>query len=225
MVISREDFNDKLEELTEYAERVGDTIEEGELTTEDGLAYGFRASRGNHSYVVHANPQDINEYFNITYPYNLVGDIARLEMLQQNNVDTLEDIDFAPQSDETSGVPFDIDIGKQKLIEIAQENPEGQSKLREALIDKVSSPECSYSIQHENGVIMAVELTRRIFPYNTEFSLSEYHRSVQTVISIGLPARNLLQRAHGVKDAAPPEGTKPETDQVDDDEKDLRYIG
>jgi len=114
-------------------------------------------------------------------------------------------------------------------MSLAQQNPEEQAYMKEELVDLLCNTDCSYAIIKPDGVVLGFEVTRRIFPDSSDFGMKGLHDAIRTVVSVGIPARNYLQRTHHLTNINIPEATKPADDssnntQEKDADDSLRYI-
>lgn len=222
---NREEYEDALQMLQDYAKRLDDDILEEVKSTqedeaEDSQLIGYRFSRGNHVYVIHGRRDDKAEYFNVTFPYNFLLDFSRVLMLKNTDKDP----------EELQGKEIDVKAGISELQSFAKDDPQRYDAMRARLIDLLSSPNTSYAIGKQNGVITSIESTSRVFPYQEDFSIVDLQDAIQSVIGVGIPARNHLQRAHRIAPRTHiPEATKPKEDVEEPDAKEggsdsLHYI-
>ncbi|MDY6775362.1 MAG: hypothetical protein SV253_04705 [Halobacteria archaeon] len=195
---SQREFDTKLRELSNYVERIGDEVT-GEVEGEaDGSPlHGYECDHGGHKYRI-IGTQDW-EYFILRYSYQIYGDYAVAQKLQRAEV---------PEASEDQEVNINVDLtdqdlqnAKQELYQqLSQESQEEVAQVRQKMIQMLSTPESAISfVPDDSQQIHGFNIDRKIFPYSERFCLSEFNRSVQTVVSLGFKGVEYLKNSYGIR--------------------------
>ncbi|XGI84102.1 hypothetical protein ACEU6E_02320 [Halorutilales archaeon Cl-col2-1] len=195
---SQREFDTKLRELSNYVERIGDEVT-GEVEGEaDGSPlHGYECDHGGHKYRI-IGTQDW-EYFILRYSYQIYGDYAVAQKLQRAEV---------PEASENQEVNINVDLTDQDLQnakeelyqQLSQESQEEVAQVRQKMIQMLSTPESAISfVPDDSQQIHGFNIDRKIFPYSERFGLSEFNRSVQTVVSLGFKGVEYLKNSYGIR--------------------------
>ena len=79
--------------------------------------------------------------------------------------------------------------------------PDLMQDIKYHLKNKLTNTEVGYSLRPENGdVVYGFQVNKKIFPYESGFSLQMFNDSVQAVISIGVDGENFLATTFGLSE-------------------------
>ena len=155
-------FDAALAELVGYIENTGrEIVGEIEDETEDGTPVsGFQCQQGSFRFIVHGSPD--TPLFHAVSKYDMVMEIAQVQAA-------------AEMSDESDEVPElteeRISAAADRLKELNESAGEEQvEKLHFRLIDKLSCPHCTFSIDHlESGGLRGFSWTKTSSCMKTRF--------------------------------------------------------
>lgn len=183
-----QEFTDKLEDLKDLSERIGDDVGdriEGE-TAEGALVEGFSCRHGAHDYLVVGTPEW--EYFVIRYPVNIDEAVA----IRHSSLEV-----------ERGGVNLPdnaIQEAREKLEqELNGQPPSQRRELRLNLLEIACREGCSINLDATHPLnIHGFQIDRSIFPYEESFGIQHYEYCVQTVINNGWVAKDLTLETYGL---------------------------
>lgn len=182
------DFSQALERIEYCIDTVGDGVKEE--IVDDGQKLGFVSERWGARYFAVGLP-DVR-YFEISYPYSLVGTLE--DILDESNAnDLLDGVD-------TTGL--DGSNERQAAEHLMNSMAEAtREKLRFHLREKLSTPDTNCNIHTSNsGGILRFEVRDRIYPLEDDFSLNEFESSVQSVMNVGTDAAKFLSYAFNIEE-------------------------
>lgn len=170
------DFADATETIREYVNLIGDDIQNEFVQDSSGgeIVVGFKASHGSYYYNVVGDPG--THYFRIEFPFHIPQDLGSL--LTDDLAEQI--VDDADDDGETA-------ISTLAAYEILERmSDENKEKFQYELMNVLSSTDTGYEFSTtESGTIIGFDVTRRIFPWEDDFSLTEFNHSVQSVINSG----------------------------------------
>lgn len=207
-----QEYAQALRNVTEWVESTDrEIIGEIDAESEDGESIsGYVVSHGSFDVVVLGNEEE--EFFKVQYAYLLAKDLITRRVMQEGRAEIGEE--YQPSDEE-------IDQAEEEIRSAAQDKTqEEMNKLRHHITQILSVPECGFQILPPNSpLITGFQVTRKMFVYEEDFSSSDFNRSVQTVVSVGLPGKNLLKRAFGMVGAPQDtlQGSSAQTEGQSDD--------
>lgn len=192
----------KLDTLAEYVERIDDQLEdefvEGIVTADDGeVQYlGHRCFHGDNVYLIAGHPDE--EYIRLMYFLSTVQNIAgALPEEVAREMVAAEDTEADVQS-----------LAATKLLD--EVDREIMNRFHERILLYTISESFGTTI-HTNDAdsVTHVELEKRIFPADPNFSISKFNTAVQALISGGVRARSVFRQSlHLSVDEEHPEETE-----------------
>lgn len=186
---NRENFDNVLTQLAQFAEDIGDEVviesdpqiivrEDGER--EETEYIGHSCTHGNTVYFVAGLPEQ--RYVEIIYPYSLLQNIANhlSPAVAQGVVDD--------NYEETEDVR--MEAAESLLNDVPQEK---MDYFRSHLYLTISGGTYATNVQSNNdGSLTFIEICKNIFPFEDSFDISSYNDSVQLVASAGTRAQNVI---------------------------------
>lgn len=169
-----ESYADAVDLLRDAIAATGDSVENRINANIDGaeLIVGYDAVRGSLAYSVFGVPD--NEFFTIEVHYPITSDLGA----------SLTESD-ARQFVDSESVDGDDDIHELAGMEIMEQmNRSNREKFHYHLGEALASSDAGFRInQTESGAITGFDVTRQIYPYEQEFSMTELSHSIQTVVN------------------------------------------
>lgn len=178
-MLDEESFEDALQTIRNYVGEIGDSVER---PIEDQDPYqGFRCQHGDHAYAILGQPE--RAYFEIIYPVNIVQNVAdNLKLINQ-------------EANETESGVSEQEYRKTATDLLESLSPEDTNQLQFHLLNCVLSPQTAHrTYTTAGGGLAGLQVMRKVFPHDAGFTLTEFNRSVQAVVSLGSHAGNALQQ-------------------------------
>lgn len=204
---SQSEFEDKLDQLADYAESINDEVVESDVENIISQEYreeeyeltGHHCLHGDSTYVVAGHPDQ--PYFVIMYFLSVVQNLAR--SLPQEVVDGII-------IDSESPAEGEMDRSMQAAYKLLEEIPPAEKQmynLQTFLVISSSIVATSLITQEEHN-LESVELGKKIFPYENRFRLSDYNDAVQAVVGAGTRTGTWISRTMNIDfDEDDPEDT------------------
>jgi len=199
-------FDAALAELVGYIENTGrEIVGEIEDETADGdPVSGFQCQQGSFRFIIHRSPD--TPRFRAVSKYDMVMEIAQAQAAAEIS----DESDELPElTEERTNAAVD------HLKELNERAGEKQiDELHFRLIDKLSCPHCTFSIDHlESGALQGFSVGKDIFVYEDSFSISDFDEAIQAIVGTAFPAQVLLDQAFGFRSLADEE-TESTTDEL-----------
>ncbi|MFC7323291.1 hypothetical protein ACFQMF_01725 [Halorubrum rutilum] len=199
---------DILAGLDGKVEKIGDEITHERTTEIDGeeKIVEYAARHGDWVYWLSAGSN--GHHVTVTFAFSIVNNVATV--FNEPDIKSILGLDEQKITEEHK---------KEAARELlSQMRPENQEKLSYHLIKLLSSPTSGFSIDTMNtGTPEAFQVTRKIFPNDSGFSQTEFNHSVQTVVSNGVNAVQLVQQAFDIEEFV-------ESEMSPDEERDVPYV-
>lgn len=178
------DFGAKLHELTEYVERINDDpVDTIEGETGDGQPIqGYQCQHGGHIYLLMGSPEW--EHFQLRYTINVDEAVALRYIV-----------------DDPSSVDEHVMRQARDRLEKELEGkpPREKKELRLNLTQILSREACIVEFDTTSPFnIHGFNLDKRIYPYEDDFQLSDFHYAVQTIINLGWVGKDFLLENYGL---------------------------
>jgi len=186
--------DEAISELKSVAERTDQNVlQDVQERTKDGRqVLGFTPLHGDHELIVLGAEE--REACQIQYDYDFSQQFAHQRLAE--DLPDGENIEVDPEVFER-----EVELARNDLKSVFEEfSPEEVDQYYSSLQELLSDPSVQYEISNigmKNAI--GFTLTRKIFPYRESFSLRDYHRGSQAVISVGLPAMNYIQRSFNLQ--------------------------
>lgn len=196
------DFADAVESVRHCINCIGDEVQEEYVTDSSGgeIVVGYQATHGSYVYNVVGEPG--RHYFNVEFPFSIPHDLGSL-LTEETALEIVDDGDLDGDTDVTTLAAYEI------LEQMSQENRE---KFRYELTTVLSSTDTAFTLRAtDSGAITGFDISRRVFPYDEDFSLTEFNHSVQTVINSGNSAVQFVATAFDFEDLVESQTTGDQT--------------
>lgn len=201
-----EQFEEVLDNLSRYVQKINDEITAESVEGIAEITYhgeqieltGHRCIHGAHIYTVAGHPEI--EYFNIGYLISLAQNIGnRLpDGIVQRLVTDLDGVELEDAR---------YQAGVQLLDQVQRQSMDS-FKLGLFLIASNTSTATTLE-NNDEGSLLAYSVSKKIFPYQEDFTISDFEEAAQTVVSTGSRARSVLARGiHLNVDQERPERTE-----------------
>ncbi|WP_147298712.1 hypothetical protein [Haloferax sp. Atlit-47N] len=205
--------SDQIEKIKRCVENIGDDVATIKTTkSAEGKEFQLLVCfHGTNRYVILEDPDQ--SYFEISYEFHLTEQIAaRLSPdniaertgLSPDEVEQFEEVDHNVVDDDRG----DIVIAQKgddlpPPIQAAQDVIESLDKevlerFGLNLFQELSQPEVAVSLRHtENEYFDGFRISRKVFPDDSGFSVTEFNNSVQSVITVGTFGHNWIAQLLG----------------------------
>ncbi len=187
--MSKEVF-DVLGDIASYALSVDDSIRRDyRYSTQAGVTHVLTFDRGEHHYEVRAPAS--KRYFGVDYKLRLTTEFVGYFQSNPEEVDSILekhelDLDEAPEEDRVRAA------AKFHVSSIPDENIQ-------AVTEQISQRMTQVNCQHEwlwagddDQIWDGIRVTRRIYPYEDDFSVRDFDQAVIDTISVGYSATATL---------------------------------
>lgn len=198
---TEEEITEKLEELEGWLNKADEEILESYSQEREDAPNlrGHRIRHGNQLAVI-VGAAD-RHYFTIAFGYNVLDQLSQRLAL----VEEVGEMEEPPEP----GEPIDIDTEvtedhRDQAVEMVENKLNSadsatKSKMHFKCIQFLSNPDAAYKLHTGSGQgVYAFEVTRKEWVFEEDYGADNLSRGIQTVISIGMPARSFLQRSFGL---------------------------
>ncbi|MFB6165301.1 MAG: hypothetical protein ABEJ31_09105 [Haloarculaceae archaeon] len=179
------DFDRAVDRVRNFVTRIGDTVAEPIQDREDGTrTVGFVVERDSYRYQVLGQPGQ--EFFHVIFPFSIVSQLegvmtreAAIEILADDE-DDLDDVAERAPEDPRHNAALRV------LNGVA---PGEREAFAYYLVIILGSGDAAFVLQNtDTGMVAGFQVFTKVFPYEREFSLTEFNRSVQSVVNTGISA-------------------------------------
>lgn len=195
------DITEKLGEIEEWLEQADEEII-GSYSQEREDAptlRGHRIRHGNQIAVV-VGAAD-RHYFTLAFGYNVLDQISQHIALS----DELGSMEEPPDPGEPLDIDLDVtDDHREEAVELVENklnsaDRDAKAKMHFKCVQFLSNSDAAYRLHTDNEQgVYGFEVTRKEWVFEEDYSVDDLARGIQTVISIGMPARSFLQRSFGL---------------------------
>ncbi|MFB6186593.1 MAG: hypothetical protein ABEI86_06980 [Halobacteriaceae archaeon] len=230
--MTEEDASAELGDISHYVEEIGDSVLDEKSFQQDDESVDILFCRhGNSGYEIVDEPS--KPYFTIKYGFNLTKHIA-FELSEEQisertdippedfsgfkQIDELDEVDeldgesevVIPQGSDNLPPQFEAQFeAAEDVIESVDEEVLERFKLN--LFQELSHPEVATALTHTtNDYFNGFVISRKIFPEDSGFTLTEFNKTVQAVISVGTFGGNWVSQFLGELDGFEDIGTNQE---------------
>lgn len=159
---------------------------------------GIQVREANRPYMLHGHVD--REFVRVTFMFDIVSEIASVLSREQalNLIDTDEiEPPEEDESDEETVAGYKLDAADEFLASIETDH---MRQFSYYLNEKLTSPEVSFKtftagMDQDGNHIQGYTVSKKIFPYQDDFTLRVFNDSVQAVINIGYGGVSYLQNA------------------------------
>jgi hypothetical protein len=197
-------------DLKEFSERNGHQIQDDvEVTTGDGRqVVGYDYIHGDN--IVQIRTVEEREPVTVIYTYSL-PEVLAIERIRRS-MDGQQPI-------QPDLVQQELPLAKQEIVsQIEDLEPHGIMQLQNTLVQSLSAPETQYSPDtRPSGIPIEFRIIRNMFPERDSFDISKYNRATQSVVSVGIRGKNMLENAFNlfIPDESGSSMTPPDADNDD----------
>jgi hypothetical protein len=190
------EFDCVIVRIEEQIGQVGDAVVEPAIDRDrNSRTVGFVAERTSYTYQVVGSPD--TEFFNVTFPYSLVTQLAGLidepaarEILEAT---ATRDGETGERADGEDAPDLTTRAALAALDDVSEENREA---FLYHLVLVLSSGRAAYSLEHtESGMLSGFTVSTRMFPFEAGYGLREFDRNVQSVVNAGIGALLFVNQA------------------------------
>lgn len=179
------DFDRAVERVRNFVTRIGDTVAEPIHDRDGGTrTVGFVVERDSYRYQVLGQPDQ--EFFHVIFPFSIVSQLEGV-MTRDAAIEIL-----AEDEDDIENLEAELteDPRHRAALRVLNQVSEGE---REAfsyyLVIILGSGNAAFVLQNtDTGMVAGFQVFTKVFPYEREFSLTEFNRAVQTVVNTGISA-------------------------------------
>lgn len=173
--------------IPEYVDRAGHDIVAAYESDDDGSeVIAWAVEKGDWIYTVESHTP--NDGAAILFDYNITNTVSN-SLAEDDATEILD----------TNGLESgERDSVSDRAAEYVMQSvrPENATKLRYRLVEELSSTDTAFQIQtNDADVPAAFRVSRRIFPADEGFHMTEYNHSVQTVVSNGVGAIQMINHS------------------------------
>lgn len=164
--------------------RIGDAVIEP-VVEPNGPArtIGFVVQRDSYRYQVVGHPGEA--FFHVVFPFSVVNQLEGV----------ITEDDALEILDETADAGGDATHRAARTV-LDQLDEDERDALVYNLVIVLSSEGAAFTLEYtESGVVAGFQVFAKVFPYEEQFSLAEFNRTVEAVVNTGISAMILVNLA------------------------------